>query len=338
MKKFWIIVNLIMVLSSLLIPTVNAEDEVLSKYNFIPGEKLIGFEDLSGVAIGEIPVGTIKVNGEAETVMVGGQKYLKMGAGAEIIVDLPQTKDLSLEFYLKEKGTDGSSFRMFIENPDKDYDSIIDAGTEELHWEGVYKGKDLPSGSSSKKFYQENQLVQYALTLQPERTKLYINKILAVNSAGFSPVMPSQIRISFNDAELFLVKDITVATVIPNIADEILKKGKYTSHGIQFDTGSAQVREESYSVLKQVADVVKNNPGLKLMIIGHTDNTGSKEGNQKLSNERAESIRQYLVGRFGINNAVLQTKGVGDTQPVADNKTVEGRAINRRVEFLKTTK
>jgi outer membrane protein OmpA-like peptidoglycan-associated protein len=89
---------------------------------------------------------------------------------------------------------------------------------------------------------------------------------------------------------------------------------------------------ESHSALDQVFRFLENNPGLKLEISGHTDNTGSLRINQRLSRDRAKAVVDYLVN-LGISPEMLISQGYADTQPVAPNNTAQGREKNRRVEF-----
>ncbi len=102
--------------------------------------------------------------------------------------------------------------------------------------------------------------------------------------------------------------------------------------GLFFNTGSAVIKEESFVVLDNVYKLMSENKNIKLSIEGHTDNTGSADGNKKLSQERADAAKAYLVNK-GIDASRISTKGYGQDKPVADNSTTEGRQKNRRVEF-----
>jgi len=115
-----------------------------------------------------------------------------------------------------------------------------------------------------------------------------------------------------------------------NLATELKDKGFVDVYGLYFDFASAQLRSESEPVLTQIAEFSKANPGLKLVIEGHTDNTGGAKANQLLSENRAKSVVTALT-RLGVNSALLSASGLGATNPVADNATITGRAKNRRV-------
>lgn len=114
---------------------------------------------------------------------------------------------------------------------------------------------------------------------------------------------------------------------------EIESTGKLTIYGINFETGSANIKPESYPTLDEIYNMLKDNVTMKLSINGHTDNQGSREYNIKLSTNRAESVKAYLVGK-GIAADRLEAYGKGEDFPIADNETQLGRAANRRVELI----
>ena len=102
---------------------------------------------------------------------------------------------------------------------------------------------------------------------------------------------------------------------------------------ISFDTGSAAIKPQLRAVLDPFANSLRGDPTARLMIVGHTDNTGSEAINNPLSVERANSVRDYLTAR-GVAGARVDTAGRGEREPVADNTTEAGRAKNRRVEIF----
>lgn len=103
-------------------------------------------------------------------------------------------------------------------------------------------------------------------------------------------------------------------------------------NNIFFETGSADLQSESSSELDRVVEMLQKNPGMRIEIAGHTDDVGDKTSNLSLSKNRAVSVREYLLEK-GISENRLLSKGFGETKPVTSNKTDDGRAQNRRVEF-----
>lgn len=113
----------------------------------------------------------------------------------------------------------------------------------------------------------------------------------------------------------------------------IASTGKVALYGIYFDTGQAILKSESTPTLEQVARLMKENPKLKLFVIGHTDNEGNADANLKLSADRADAVVRALLGQ-GVKAPRLKAAGVGQYCPVATNRTAEGKAQNRRVELV----
>lgn len=117
------------------------------------------------------------------------------------------------------------------------------------------------------------------------------------------------------------------------LKDRISMEEDFTLSGVQFEIGSANLTPEAQKTLDKVADAMKAAPKVNVEIHGHTDNTGSMELNNRLSLQRADSVKTYLVSK-GIDEQRMSTKGFGPNKPIASNDTVEGRTENRRIEFV----
>ena len=116
--------------------------------------------------------------------------------------------------------------------------------------------------------------------------------------------------------------------------DRLVADGRIATQGVLFDTGSATIQPESTPTLKEIARTLQQHGDLRLRIEGHTDNSGSADVNQQLSERRAAAVRDYLVQREGIAADRLESAGMGQMAPAADNGTPEGRQTNRRVELV----
>ena len=123
--------------------------------------------------------------------------------------------------------------------------------------------------------------------------------------------------------------------VAKSIENDLAKEGKTAIYGIYFDFNSAVIRAESEPVLKEIAEAMKSNAAWKLNIAGHTDSVGGEASNLTLSKNRAEAVKKALMERYSIDASRLSTSGYGASQPKATNDTVEGRALNRRVELVR---
>ena len=126
------------------------------------------------------------------------------------------------------------------------------------------------------------------------------------------------------------ITDFVVAAGIETFYDTLTETGEFTTRGIYFDTDSDVLRPESTPTLQDIRSTLTNNPELTVVIEGHTDDRGEEGYNAELSERRARAVITYLTEN-GINNSQVQAVGKGESEPVADNGTMEGQAENRRV-------
>ena len=149
----------------------------------------------------------------------------------------------------------------------------------------------------------------------------------SVNSEGYPYSCISNVRIGQGAVALY---DRNASDIDKAMAET----GKFVTNNILFDTGKATLKPESMAEIQKVADYMKKNPTVRFEVQGHTDNQGSDKINDPLSKQRAEAIVKALAS-LGVDDFNLKAVGKGSHEPVADNKTEEGRAKNRRVEFIK---
>jgi outer membrane protein OmpA-like peptidoglycan-associated protein len=138
-----------------------------------------------------------------------------------------------------------------------------------------------------------------------------------------------------SDKHPIFIGPIRVAGGGADLYDKLEEEGRVTTRGIFFATNSAQLRPESTPTLKDIGKMLIKHEDLRISIEGHTDATGDDAHNLQLSEQRAESVKQYLMDTYGVAADRLETAGYGESQPVADNETPEGRQNNRRVELVK---
>jgi outer membrane protein OmpA-like peptidoglycan-associated protein len=138
--------------------------------------------------------------------------------------------------------------------------------------------------------------------------------------------------------ELTIVEETSMEQKVEFTSVELARRlnteGSVALRGIQFDTGQAVIKPESAAILSEIVAAMTQDAALRVEIQGHTDNVGGATANLTLSQKRADAVKAHLV-QHGIAGGRLTTAGLGDTRPVADNGTVEGRATNRRVELVK---
>jgi len=131
-----------------------------------------------------------------------------------------------------------------------------------------------------------------------------------------------------------LIKDIRVAEGGVKLYDRVISEGKFVTRGILFDVNKSTIKPESMGVINKVVKMMNEHSDLNFSIEGHTDSDGQDELNQKLSEDRALSVKSAIVKR-GIDESRITTKGFGESVPVDKNNSPEGKANNRRVEFVK---
>ena len=166
---------------------------------------------------------------------------------------------------------------------------------------------------------------------------VYVQVYTFANSEGRSTSLVRKGRVSalVETVEAGPAHPPTPLVTSEQMADEINRTGRIALYGLYFDTGRTDLKSESKPTLQQIADLLKREPNLKLLVVGHTDNVGNFETNRDLSQRRAESVVNALVTGFGIAPDRLIPFGVSYAAPVASNATPEGRSQNRRVELAR---
>ena len=148
----------------------------------------------------------------------------------------------------------------------------------------------------------------------------------------------------FNPDNVLVVADVVISKAVvqkmvllkaADMAEALKTRGSVDIYGIYFDTDKSAIKPESTPTLEEVASLLKIDGGLKLEVSGHTDNTGEKAHNLKLSEDRAQAVVKALTASYGIDGKRLVAKGYGDTRPVAPNTNDDNKAKNRRVELRK---
>jgi len=137
---------------------------------------------------------------------------------------------------------------------------------------------------------------------------------------------------------IIIEKEAMTQEVVANaeaFSNDLKSTGHVAVYGIYFDTGQSVIKPESQAALSEIAKLLKNESGLKVNVVGHTDNVGAMDNNMKLSQARGEAVAKTLVTKYGIAANRLKGYGIGSLAPVASNDTENGKAKNRRVELVK---
>jgi outer membrane protein OmpA-like peptidoglycan-associated protein len=198
--------------------------------------------------------------------------------------------------------------------------------------EKLYNGQfELPDSTGNENFL--NKWHHVALAYRDGQMKIYLdqNRIYVIPQVRTTPINKFAIRVSGKA----MVTNVRIASGGGmTMLNKKFTEAKIVTHGITFDVNKAEIKPESMGTLNMIFKILNNNPELKFEIDGHTDNTGDASHNLTLSQQRADAVKVQLV-KMGIDASRLSTKGFGDAKPISDNNSVEGRANNRRVEFVK---
>jgi OmpA-OmpF porin, OOP family len=221
-----------------------------------------------------------------------------------------------------------------------------DNGGSTMHLQTYDDGKkylstDIKKVPALEQLY--NKVIHVAIQVQKERLRIWFNetKFYDLPKAIVAGRVINQLyfdvkRYGGDDAEVgYTVSNIKIAKGIPDTRHKLVEEGKFSTTGILFDVNSATIKPESNGVLKEISEVLKKYPEIKVNIVGHTDSDGSDAANLELSKKRAAAVKDALAKDFGIDASRMNSDGKGETVPVADNKTKEAKAQNRRVEFIK---
>jgi OmpA-OmpF porin, OOP family len=170
--------------------------------------------------------------------------------------------------------------------------------------------------------------VRYLLgELQRDNSKVDVGLMVARNGGH-----PTGVLLQIIEQGQMPTNQVTVDSAA--ISKGLQNEGKIALYGLQFASDSADLQANSDDTLKQMSDVLHQQPALKVYIVGHTDDSGTLEHNLVLSQHRAESVVKALTSRFGIAAARLAAKGLASYAPVASNHSEPGKAKNRRVEMV----
>jgi outer membrane protein OmpA-like peptidoglycan-associated protein len=325
------------------------ELKLWSRYDFVAGEKVIFEDDLSTEESGEFPSRWDLLSGSAEVASLGGETVIHLTHNNSIIFPLMDKKDFlpevfTIEFdvFFEEDGATRSDFYKIRFFEGTHNSAKIDGktiSTIDIKWNEVKMGQ---FGGKTASFTEEKKSWQpkwkhVAVAFNKRSLKLYLDeeRILNIPNLGFKPLMFS-LGGHFDDRYIKMssIKNIRVNEGGKKLYDRIMEEGKFVTRGILFDVNKATINGESMGTINEIVKLMNEHPDLNFRIEGHTDSDGDESFNQKLSEDRAAAVKSMLVS-IGIDASRLESKGWGESKPLSENSTPEGKANNRRVEFIK---
>ena len=317
-----------------------------AKSDFVPGDEIFFEDNQANEQLGEFPSQWDMDYGNAEIVQMGGDKCI-MTMGYTAIMPLigdgknyfPEQFTIEFDIYPQNQHETKSASDQFEIgfNDNRTLIARFFTGWEEgtrLHasWK---KPNDGGSGSVSTDgngvYFSYNEWHHVAISFNKRACKIYVDGIRVVNIPNM--MKPTSMWMWSNGNQAYF-KNFRIAKGAVPLYDRMISDGKFITYGITFDVGKSTIKPESMGEINRIVTLMKENPELKFSVEGHTDNTGNPTQNQTLSEARSQAIVDKLV-ESGISADRLTAVGKGQNSPIADNNTEEGRAKNRRVEFVK---
>lgn len=310
-------------------------------YDFTPGDTIIFADDFATTADGEFPEQWELSKGQAVVNKAAGYPAFLLTDGnyAQVTPRMKTKAYLPAQFTVEyDLLGNPDVYALIVEFEHDDDSAHLQVGRSEAHYEAnnVDLQGALPPPIRDDAF--DNKWHHVAVVYRQPQMKVYVDqyRVLTVPDAKFVP--QSVVFEGIGDQE----KPITFRNVRiasgggMNMVGKKFTEAKIVTHGINFDIDKATLRPESMGTLNQIKAVMASDPTLKFEIDGHTDNSGEAAHNMTLSQQRADAVKAELV-TLGISADRLTTKGFGDTKPMASNDTPDGKANNRRVEFVRTS-
>ena len=330
--------------------------QTYSKYDFIPGGKVMFFDDFTETAVGDFPPNwNTTASGEVVTNnMYPGNWFKLIGEGCVALDEgLKLTENYTIEFdvipYVVDAGNVSFEYGFYLYSA-QDPKDLNEGGAVPGNNGGIkmsfgyratysaYNEEGYTiSGEKDDAIMEAGKKYRLSFWVQKTRLRVYQDqvKIFDLPKVFKAGMQCNQIRFELWGESAPMITNFRIAAGLPDTRNKLLTEGKLVTYGIYFDVNKDVVKPESYGTLKEIATILNEVPEVKVKIVGHTDADGDDAKNMDLSKRRAASVKAELAKNFGVNADRIVTDGMGESQAVAPNDTPVNKALNRRVEFVK---
>jgi len=323
-----------------------------AKYDFVPGTEIIFEDDFKGEKNGEFPSRWDMTKGTVEIANWGGENvvwFKKTNAnGPDAILPLlknrtedylPEEFTVEMDVYFHSDYNLNKQYYVFFydsKNQTKILSSNRPSNPIRVQFDQITYDQQGDTYPGQDRLKPKEGWRHVAISFNKRALKGYLDDVRLVNIPNVE-FNPTGIMISAHNTSGTgkpFVKNIRIAKGAVPLYDKFLTDGKFVTTGIKFDVNKATIKPESMGTINYVVKMMTDHPELKFSVEGHTDSDGDDASNLKLSEARAKAVMDQMV-KLGIENSRLTSKGLGESKPMAGNDTPEGKAQNRRVEFVK---
>jgi outer membrane protein OmpA-like peptidoglycan-associated protein len=311
---------------------------VWANYDFVPGERVLFADDFADEYVGDFPRRLTYVHGNLEVVEWEGRRLLRGTGGDRFIIPIPDglPEQYTIEFDIHDPTTSsGTNVYLAALGNDDEYTGSHRINIGSWRGSGIWSHDPVSTNAIER---LEEEVLPIRVSMDRGYVKVYAREHRIANVPQVD-VPENGTGITFHlysrtDRPIYIGDLRVAAGGRTRIYETLSAEGRVVTHGILFDTGSAIIRPESTPTLTDIGRTLQQHADLRLRIEGHTDDTGTPEGNQQLSQQRAEAVRTFLMAEYGVTADRLEALGMGQTVPAAPNDTEEGRQTNRRVELV----
>jgi len=320
-----------------------------AKYDFVPGTEIIFEDDFKDEQNGEFPSRWDMTKGAIEVAELDGEKVvwfkLTNSNGPDAILPylknrtedyLPDEFTFEMDVYFHADNQLNREYYVFLYDKKNQMKIMSPSKPIRVEYNRIHYNfiGDIYPGQTSRNYKEGWRHV--AISFNKRALKGYLDDTRLVNIPNIE-FNPTGIMISVHNVSgtgKAFIKNVRIAKGAVPLYDKFLSDGKFVTTGIKFDVNKATIKPESMGTINYVVKMMTDHPELKFSVEGHTDSDGEDAANQKLSEGRAKSVLEAMV-KLGISSDRLTSKGHGESKPMDGNDTPEGKAQNRRVEFVK---
>lgn len=335
-----------------------------NKFDFVAGDEVMFEDNQANEQLGEFPSQWDVLSGGAEIVNINGVKCIEMTSRGQIVPlmenpkgYLPDNFTIEFDLYLRDVATikedgmydalNGNAdwvFRLSNEKGNNCFYTEIQPfyghisrseslGKESIRYEWKVSGEGR-SGNAQEVTWETEAWHHISISFNKRAMKMYFDQTRLFNIPNMDKPTWFSVGADETSKGTYFIKNVRIAKGAVPLYDRMMTDGKFITYGITFDVGKSIIKPESMGEINRIVQLMNENPELKFSVEGHTDSTGNEASNQTLSEARSKAIVDKLV-ELGISADRLSASGKGQSSPIADNGTDEGRAKNRRVEFVK---